>query len=92
MEFLPLASIAVVASLSLTGCASSPSVEQQTTLIEYDNCLEFEIARANQITSTSGTSTRTLLPSLPERFGFRNDFENFKDYAEIISNCSQFRP
>ncbi len=38
MKSLPIASLALV--LALSGCASSPSIEEQTKLIEYERCLE----------------------------------------------------
>ena len=39
MKVLPIASLALV--LALAGCSSSPSVEEQTKLIEYEKCLSF---------------------------------------------------
>ena len=38
MKSLPIASLALV--LALSGCSSSPSIEEQTKLIEYEKCLE----------------------------------------------------
>ena len=38
MKALPIASLALV--LALSGCSSSPSIEEQTKLIEYERCLE----------------------------------------------------
>ena len=38
MKVLPIASLALV--LALSGCSSSPSIEEQTKLIEYERCLE----------------------------------------------------
>lgn len=40
MKSLPLALIALGLPLLLTGCASSPSLEDQTKLIEYEKCLQ----------------------------------------------------
>ncbi len=40
MNSLPIASLALV--LALSGCSSSPSVEEQTKLIEYERCLEWQ--------------------------------------------------
>ena len=39
MKSLSIASLALV--LALSGCSSSPSVEHQTKLIEYEKCLAF---------------------------------------------------
>jgi type IV pilus biogenesis protein CpaD/CtpE len=33
--------LGIVALLLLTGCASSPSLEDQTKLAEYEKCLDF---------------------------------------------------
>lgn len=38
MKSLPIASLALV--LALSGCASSPTLEEQTKLVEYEKCLE----------------------------------------------------
>ena len=38
MKSLSIASLALV--LALSGCSSSPSIEEQTKLIEYERCLE----------------------------------------------------
>ena len=38
MKSLSMASLALV--LALSGCSSSPSVEEQTKLVEYEKCLE----------------------------------------------------
>lgn len=48
MKSLPLASLALVASLSLTSCASSPSLEDQAKLIEYEMCLEMSVDEYNR--------------------------------------------
>ncbi len=45
MKFLSIASLALV--LALSGCSSSPSIEEQTKLIEYENCLEQARTKAN---------------------------------------------
>jgi hypothetical protein len=41
VKFLPLVSLALTAPLLLTGCATSPSLEEQTKLIEYEKCMEW---------------------------------------------------
>ena len=42
MKHLPLASYALVASITLTGCGTAPSLEEQTNLIDYEKCLEIQ--------------------------------------------------
>ena len=39
MKSLSIATLALIFALS--GCSSSPSVEEQTKLIEYEKCLSF---------------------------------------------------
>ena len=39
VKSLPIALLALV--LALSGCSSSPSIEEQTKLIEYEKCLSF---------------------------------------------------
>ena len=43
MKSLSIASLALIASLTLTGCASSPSLEDQAKLIEYEKCLNLAL-------------------------------------------------
>ncbi len=43
MKSLPIASLALV--LALSGCSSSPSNREQEKIIQYEKCLEFQIAR-----------------------------------------------
>ncbi len=42
MKSTPIASLALalVLGLGLSGCSSSPSIEEQTNLVEYEKCLE----------------------------------------------------
>jgi len=50
MKSLPIASLALV--LALSGCASSPSIEEQTKLIEYEKCLELASITITEIRRT----------------------------------------
>ena len=90
MKSLPIASFALV--LALSGCSSSPSIEEQRKLVEYDNCIEHEIAKANQMTSFSGTLNKPLLSGLPETIQVGNNFTKFKDYSDLLDECRQYRP
>jgi hypothetical protein len=91
MKSFPIASLALV--LALSGCSSSPSLEDQRRLVEYDNCIKFEIARANQMLQTSGKSTKIpFLAGQPESFDFSHRYTNFVEYSEIISRCESYRP
>ena len=91
MKSLPVAALALV--LALSGCSSSPSIEEQRKLVEYDNCIQYEIAKANQISQTSGSSTKIgFLAGQPESFNFSHRYSNFVDYSEIISLCDSYLP
>ena len=39
MKSLPVASLAL--ALVLSGCSSTPTIEEQTKLVEYEKCLSF---------------------------------------------------
>ena len=52
MKSLPIASLALV--LALSGCSSSPSIEEQTKLVEYEKCLEDARERLNLIYGIGG--------------------------------------
>lgn len=45
MRILPIALLALI--LSMTGCSKSPSIEEQTKLLEYENCLALARERHN---------------------------------------------
>lgn len=71
MKFLPIVSLALIAPLLLTGCASSPSLEDQAKLIEYEKCLSFaEMIQAKdlalQIEKGDITSNVTIEISLED--------------------------
>ena len=51
MKSLSIATLALV--LALSGCSSSPSIEEQTKLVEYEKCLEQETARLYSVNYTT---------------------------------------
>jgi len=90
MIFKIKASIAAVFLFILTGCSSSPSLEDQAKLVEYERCFEFyerKIDRAVEI-----------------ELGYRESYErlvnlqNFEannrrsDFSQIQENCAEYRP
>ena len=80
-------------ALTLTGCSSSPSIEEQKKLVDYNNCVQFEIARANQMSQTSGRSTKIpFLSGQPESFDFSHRYTNFVEYSEILARCESYLP
>lgn len=91
MKSISIASLALV--LALSGCSSSPSLEDQRRLVEYDNCLQFEIARANQMSQTSGRSTKfPFLAGQPESLDFSHRYTNFVEYSELLTRCENYLP
>lgn len=40
MKSIPLAALTLALPLVLSGCSSSPSLEDQTKLVEYEKCLK----------------------------------------------------
>ncbi len=84
MKFLPIASLALV--LALSGCASSPSVEEQTKLIEYENCLENAQERLFWI-----YEAEQLVPAID--YTIQAQLEDSVEEFEIsLDACSKFRP
>lgn len=92
MKFLPLASLTLTAPLLLTGCASSPSLENQTKLIEYEKCLEWEIKKIELFLNSEMYGEQNF-PSakrvLADRIGKtlrETDFEG------LAPDCEKYRP
>lgn len=92
---LPLASLSIVASLSLTGCTSSASLEDQAKLIEYQVCLEsyerltnwsLELEQMNTMSSTSLGSTNSV-----GREELARIISTYS-YEESLKDCAQYRP
>ncbi len=78
MKSFPIASLALV--LVLSACASSPSVEEQTKLIEYESCLAVYEGRLIE------NLNRFEMPGLKE-----DELINASTkYA--IEKCAEFRP
>jgi hypothetical protein len=90
MKSLPIVSLALV--LALSGCSSSPSVEDQTKLIEYEKCLAF----ASDSTLASRKRILDLLTggSLEDKMKIAIVPEEFISYIEknLFKRCSTYRP
>ena len=93
MKVLPIASLALV--LALSGCSSSPSIEEQTKLVEYQVCLEsyerltnwsLELEQMNTMAGTTygGTNQRGReeLASIIATYS----------YEESLKECEKYRP
>jgi hypothetical protein len=84
--------LCIVSLALLTSCSNSPSLDEQTKLVEYDNCLEYMIAATNQVTSTSGTSSKFSGLSLPESYNLRHNYENRREFSDVLALCDEYRP
>ena len=80
MKSLPITSLALV--LALSGCSSSPSIQEQEKTINYEKCLEFQIARweAYQDTYRSGGYNFSLTQIEKSSFASR------------VLECEEFLP
>jgi len=79
MKFLPIASLALVAPLLLGGCASSPSLEEEAQLLEYDKCLDY-----------ATTTLRDI--EIPGAVARSSDKNFHMRFIEILQKCEIFRP
>lgn len=90
MKVLPIALLALV--LTLSGCSSSPSVEEQTKLIEYEKCLDWEMRRIELFLNSemygeeNYPSARALLADRIQKSIKETKFEG------IIPDCEKYRP
>lgn len=80
MKFLPIASLALV--LALSGCSSSPSIREQEKIINYEKCLEFQIARWEAYQSSFRENTS---------YGFQYDKLEKATFADIVFECEYYR-
>jgi hypothetical protein len=89
VKSLPIASLALV--LALSGCASSPSVEEQTKLIEYEKCLELASITITEIRKTVELLSDTAFEKFDRASKVMSNFESF--YSDnALKKCKQYRP
>ena len=90
MKSLSIATLALV--LALSGCSSSPSIEEQTKLVEYEKCLEWEIKRieiflnSEMYGGANFPSAKALLADRIEKSIKETDFEG------LTPDCEKYRP
>lgn len=90
MKSLSIATLALV--LALSGCSSSPSIEEQTKLVEYEKCLEWEIKRieiflnSEMYGEANFPSAKALLADRIEKSIKETDFEG------LTPDCEKYRP
>lgn len=73
MKVLPIASLALV--LALAGCSSSPSVEEQTKLIEYEKCLSFI-----EMVQSQALAVEIEKGDIKTDFGIETSLKDCKEY------------
>ena len=94
MKSLSIAALALV--LALSGCSSSPSIEEQTKLVQYQKCLEEYSKRQSdwrganlkyleRLTYLSGTERLTRWTELIFS-------ETESEFSATLKNCSKYRP
>lgn len=49
MKSIPLAALTLALPLVLSGCSSSPSIEEQAKLVEYEQCLKMSVDEYNRL-------------------------------------------
>ena len=79
MKSLSIASLTLI--LALTGCSSAPSIEEQTKLVEYENCLTLARDRHN----SANEDYEKGIISLEEA-------KNRNLYAYPETYCEELRP
>ena len=79
MKSLPIASLALV--LALSGCSSSPSNREQEKIINYEKCLEFQIARWEAYQSAFRENTP---------YSFQYDKLEKATFSDIVFKCEFF--
>ena len=84
MKFLPIASLALV--LALSGCSSSPSLETQTKLIEYEQCLENARYRLYW-----GYEAEQQVPLGNPTASEQSEY-SVEDFQTFLTACSKYRP
>lgn len=71
--------------LLLAGCSSSPSIEAQTKLVEYEKCLSHATDVSNLVISTLGREN-PFVGSVTNYTYLQKSFE------ALLTSCESFRP
>lgn len=79
MKSLSIATLTLV--LALSGCSSSPSIQEQEKIINYEKCLEFQIARWEAYQSAFRENTP---------YGFQYDNLEKATFSDIVFKCEFF--
>jgi major membrane immunogen (membrane-anchored lipoprotein) len=73
----------VCVSLLLTGCSSSTNTVDQIRVLEYEKCLDYEIA-----------NSKVALAGINRGILYDQDYKYYrsKSWNEVLENCSGLRP
>jgi len=82
---MKLGVLGIVGLLLLTGCASTPSIEEQVKLIQYEKCLDYE--REVWIAQSKEWSA-SMIQNLKESVKKQN--ETFLGYT--LDECAKYLP
>ena len=83
---MKLAIVGLSGVLLLTGCASTPSLEDQASLIEYEKCLDHETEVSNLLVSST-TRQNPFLGS-----GVTQYSHLFGTFKSVLEKCATYRP
>ena len=84
---MKLTALGLISLLLLTSCSSSPSLEVQTKLIEYEKCLDNAKDQSNSVASTY-TRENPLLGSLVTHY----TYPSTKTFETLVALCESYRP
>ena len=71
----------------ISGCATAPSIEEQTKLVEYENCLKYEIEKMTQLVIATERKY-----SEQERNFLVDALTGDRYDAGVLEDCAKFRP
>ena len=90
MKSLSIATLALV--LALSGCSSSPSIEEQTKLVEYEKCLDYLANKTGWLFDSM--KVRATFDTYGVQDDYVEAFNLLKDYEfdSDLKSCAQYRP
>jgi len=83
---MKLTALGLASLFLLTGCGSSPSIEAQTKLVEYEKCLDHATDVSNLVISTY-TRVNPILGLPVTNYSYLNT-----SFEALMTSCETFRP
>lgn len=90
MKSIPLAALTLALPLVLSGCSSSPSLEDQAKLVEYEQCLRYEPEHVSKMIEVELNRVDSPLKEIK-----RQSFQEYlkeTSFEELLKSCKQYRP